>query len=263
MAYNINWLDRAGLAEPSDNWTWGDWVDYARRLSDPENERWGTTVATSAWTWMPFLWQNGGEFFNADRTEARFHSPEGIEALQLQVDMIHTYQAARPIGASGGFNNERVAMDIAGPWNLRPWREQLSFEYSVAFLPGQVERASNLGGEGFVILAGSTEQAEAYKLIEYLTTTPEIAIGFAQRWWTIPPLREAALNPATWLDPNLETFVRQMEYARSRPFVPNWENVRTIIAEAIDSALRQEVNPRTALEAAAARMNVLLEEVNR
>lgn len=261
--YNMDWLNAHGLPAPSDDWLWSDWVEYAQLLSDPDNERWGTTPADSAWTWLPFLWQNGGEFFNSDRTRALFHSQAGVEALELQVEMVHDYRAAKPLGAPGGFADERVAMAIAGPWNLRPWRDTLSFEYDFVFLPGHRERASNLGGEGFAIFSQSSHPQEAYNFIEYVTTTPEIAIGFARTWWTVPPLREAAQNPDAWPDPKLEVFVRQMEHARSRPYVPNWEQVRTIMTEAIHPALHQQIDPKSALEEAASRMNVLLDEVRK
>lgn len=40
------------------------------------------------WNWLPFLWQNGGEFLNDDRTEAMFNSPEGVEALEFWKKMV-------------------------------------------------------------------------------------------------------------------------------------------------------------------------------
>ena len=54
--------------------------DVAKKLFDDIAPKYADKNGGYTWNWLPFLWQNGGEFLNEDRTEAVFNSAEGVEA---------------------------------------------------------------------------------------------------------------------------------------------------------------------------------------
>lgn len=56
------------------------------------------------WNWLPFLWQNGGEFLNEDRTEAVFNSAEGVEALEFWKAMVQDDKSVPLQAAPTGVN---------------------------------------------------------------------------------------------------------------------------------------------------------------
>jgi len=85
--YNRALLEAAGLEEPSADWTWDDFMEYARALtldtnSDGETDQWGFINNS----WPPpyiFVWQAGGELINADFTEVPIDSPEFLEGFEF------------------------------------------------------------------------------------------------------------------------------------------------------------------------------------
>lgn len=83
LFYNKDLFDAAGLDYPDDTWKWDDLRNAAKTLTDTEAGVYGLDLPVYdknggyTWNWLPFLWQNGGEFLNEDRTEAVFNSAEG------------------------------------------------------------------------------------------------------------------------------------------------------------------------------------------
>src|SRR5690606_22118835 len=85
--YNRDLFEAAGLEEPTADWTWDDFMEYARALTldtdgDGETDQWGFINNG----WPPpyiFVWQAGGELINEDFTEASIDSPEFLEGFEF------------------------------------------------------------------------------------------------------------------------------------------------------------------------------------
>ncbi len=88
--YNRALLEAAGLEEPTADWNWDQFMDYARTLTqdtngDGETDQWGFINNS----WPPpyiFAWQAGGELINADFTEAPIDSPEFVEGFEFYLN---------------------------------------------------------------------------------------------------------------------------------------------------------------------------------
>ncbi|MCX8025083.1 MAG: extracellular solute-binding protein, partial [Thermanaerothrix sp.] len=60
LFYNKDLFAKAGMAEPTDDWTWDDLKAAAQKLSDPANNVYGLGVPADAGRFPIFVFQNGG-----------------------------------------------------------------------------------------------------------------------------------------------------------------------------------------------------------
>ena len=72
--YNADLFDAAGVDYPDkDSFTWTDFEEKARAISDPENKIWGSETIPVGWHMFSVkqTWQNGGSFYSEDFLESR------------------------------------------------------------------------------------------------------------------------------------------------------------------------------------------------
>ncbi len=86
VVYNKKLFDDAGIPYPSADWTWDDFRQIAKELSDPANHTYGVNYPVSGdldtvWRFFPGLWQLGGQIVSDDNTQALFNSQAGIDNL--------------------------------------------------------------------------------------------------------------------------------------------------------------------------------------
>src|SRR5690606_26793085 len=86
LYYNKDLFTAGGVETPSADWTWDDVRSAAEKLTDKDAGVWGMYQPVSFHEFYKVLAQAGGEFFNADKTEATFASPQGIEAATWLVE---------------------------------------------------------------------------------------------------------------------------------------------------------------------------------
>lgn len=105
MFYNKDLYASAGLAEPTPELTWDDYMTQAPKLvqdtnGDGSTDSWATGLTWARGVLSPPFWQtvlnsNGGALFDDDMNPT-FDNAEGEKALQTQVDLL----AYAPSGAS-------------------------------------------------------------------------------------------------------------------------------------------------------------------
>ncbi len=122
--YNRALFEAAGLEEPTSDWTWDTFMEYARALTldtngDGETDQWGFINNS----WPPpyiFVWQAGGELINADFTEAPIDSPEFLEGFEFYLSTAYNPEvspSADTIAEQGFgemFKAGRIAMLMGG-----------------------------------------------------------------------------------------------------------------------------------------------------
>ena len=178
VAYNLDDFELAYLKEPAPNWTWQDYLKYAKALTRDSDENgggkvWGT--ATPAW-WQVNVWENGGDLVDdpANPQRSTLSTPAAQQALQYVADLslkekvappASTPAAAQPLDA---FCAGRLAMMYATHADLPRMNKASDLRWGTLPLPrGKV--AANLGlTSGFCLIKGSKHEKEAWKLMAFL-----------------------------------------------------------------------------------------------
>jgi len=96
---------------------------------------------------------------------------------------------------------------------------------------------SMAGGASFVIFKDSAKKEAAWKLIEFLSE-PEQQTKFYELTKALPAHRAAWKAHGLADDPQVASFLEQLERVQPLPRIPEWEQIATRIYEHGESAVR-------------------------
>ncbi len=194
LFYNKDLFDKAGVAYPNNNWTWNDLLAAAKKLTldtnhDGKINQWGFAVNNIVWVWAGFVWGNGGDILNADRTKVLLQDPKAIQALNFYFGLLTKEHVSPPPGAlpeqswaGDWMTTQSVAMGLFGPW-FRPTLVTMDkpFRWDVAAPP----KSPYTGKRGSVVytdmwgMSSTTKvQKETWDFMKFLTSRE------GQQQWT-------------------------------------------------------------------------------
>lgn len=176
--YNKKMFDEAGIAYPTADWTWEDFREIAKKLTNPEKNQYGTALKPGTYqeSWYSTIYAYGGEVISEDKTKSGFDNPKTIEAMQLIENIIK--DGSMPEYSVVAENNTEelmmagtVAMTFQGSWMIPDLAssEYIKENCDIAPLPkGPNGTKSISNGLGWAASAQGEHTEEAWKLIEYL-----------------------------------------------------------------------------------------------
>lgn len=266
LFYNKTLFDKAGLAYPTDDWTWDDFRAAAKTLTDPANHIYGYGYSVSGseettWQFWPHLWQNGGQILSDDGSEAAFDSPEGVKALSLlqsmAVDDKSVYLDQTDLKFGQLFVSDRIGMITSGPWQLTDLKTG-GTKYGVVQLPGVDGDHQTVSGPDLWALFDHKDKNRAYWSTQFAQwlTSPEQDERFNVALGNLP-LRSsesgsAAVEKENQEYPGYDVLVKNAENVKNaRPTTKGYAALSVEIAKAISSVLQGDGQPEEALKKAA------------
>jgi multiple sugar transport system substrate-binding protein len=250
--YNKDLFAAAGVAYPSDDWTWEEFVATARALTqdqdgDGATDIYGFGTEATIVRAAPFIWMNGGSIVD-DRefpTRLALDSPASKAALAWFVSLQTEHRVTPDAVAEAAedslsrFVNGRMALFVDSRRAVPEFRLIETFDWDVAALPVSEQPASVLHSDAFCIAAGSAHKDAAWTFVEFANATAGQII-LAQSGRTVPS-RIALAESDTFLDPdakpaNSQVFLDAIPGIRSLPILENWSDVEGIVSNAINSA---------------------------
>lgn len=264
--------------------TWQELRDYARKLTldrngDGKFEQVGFFVPIfpasgplgdwMVWQFYPFLFQAGGDVITRDQTRVLYNSDAGVQALTLWKNIYSDLNLGTfTIDYEVAFASKQLAMALDGPWNLPRWRQIKGLDWSIAPLPaGPAKRATIVGGEYLAIFRQSQHPKEAWTFVKWMIR-PDV-----QAFWSMKsgylPIRKAVTEIKEYQEflgqnPALRAYVDQLQVSQA-PSPVDFHGLRISrhLAEAIEKATLGKADPRTVLDEAAEKSNILLGSVVR
>ena len=134
---------------------------------------------------------------------------------------------------------------ISGPWNIGEFKRRLPPElqptWMTASMPGPDGPGASLaGGASLVIFRRSRHKADAWRLLEYLSS-PDVQRQFYELTGDLPPRRASWRDPRLAENPYARAFLEQLERVKPTPKVPEWERIvdqmRLVAERAVDGKL--------------------------
>jgi ABC-type glycerol-3-phosphate transport system substrate-binding protein len=186
LFYRTDLFEAAGLAGPPE--TWEQYREYAKLLTDPSQEIFGTCLEAKAVPepvthLMDFMAQNGAHYMDAATGNAIFDSPQTREVYQFMYD-IQNVDKSSPPGALGYDNTDvytvfmqgKVAMVSQWPYfyaaSQDPAQSQIVGKVGVAPQPGG---SSALWAFGHGISSASRKKEAAWEFCKWGSETEVIA----------------------------------------------------------------------------------------
>ena len=103
LLYNKAHYEEVGLDPEAPPTTWEEFVEYSQKLTTEDHYGYvyaGGHPGAYMFCFMPFVWNNGGNFLTDDGKECIIDSPEAMEAIQLYYDLTNTYKVTPPSAVS-------------------------------------------------------------------------------------------------------------------------------------------------------------------
>lgn len=188
-------FDKEQVPYPTENWTWADYLDAAKKLTKGEgpNKVYGSEANDGLAN--IFIWSNGGEFLSKDGKACNIDKPEAVEALQFLADTYLKYKVCSPRGtAEPLFQQGKAAMSLGnGPWYSHYVLKDVKFKWDVAPMPKNKVLSVSAYGSTFAILADSKHKEEAWKFITWFLSDEQEFIRAKQFAWFPPSASVTAL----------------------------------------------------------------------
>lgn len=227
--YNRDLFRKAGVPEPSDDWTWDDFHAAAQAIGRLPGCTGGHIVSWPAMLRV-YLWTEGAEIIDDDfRTVRaddvaviaalerlagwRFHERNTLTGSSLQVTIEDSVLLSGNLGMAGPF----------GRWVVPTYRQIRDFEWDFAPLPRGKQRANAVFTVAWSISRQTRHPNEAWELVKHLTG-PEGQRQTALSGLALPTMRSVAESGA-FLDPSVKpdrdrSYLVAAEYARAMQWPP-------------------------------------------
>jgi multiple sugar transport system substrate-binding protein len=264
LVYNKKLFDQAHLAYPTASWTWDDFRNAAKRLTDPGKKQFGWAYVNDAsedtvWRFEALLWQAGGDILTPDASAPAFNSPAGVKALQLLHDMSvvdhSVYLDSGNQAYLGLFDSGKIGMLWTGPWDLSDIRDH-KVDYGVQILPGDQSHATISGPDNWVLFDNGKARTQAAEAFMTWFTAPEQVLDWSLATGDLPT-RAAATKLPGYRDyvaryPGVDVFTQNLANAtKVRPTIQGYAKVSAALGQAVQSVLLGKADPSSALSRAA------------
>jgi multiple sugar transport system substrate-binding protein len=273
VIYNKDIFDAAGVAYPSADWTWDDFRQVAKELTDPAKHIYGVNYPVSGdldtvWRFFPGLWQRGGQILAEDNSQATFNSQAGVDNLTLWQQMATVDKSvffdpndakAEPLFTSG-----HLGMFVTGPWEVEPLQTAGMENWGDQVLPGtDGDHQTVSGPDNWVILDHGTDRVNAS--IEFLQwlTAPEQELTWMMSTASLP-IRPSIMDLPGYQDfldkyPGIQPMADNLANAKNAmPTLTQWPRIVDALGQAIASVLLGKAQPQEALDQAAQEADALL-----
>ena len=270
--YNRALFDQAGVAYPTDDWTWEDLYAAAKKITKADGSVYGFACPNNnnQAGWYNLIYGNNGYVISEDKKKSGMDLPASIEAMKWMEKMINENlmppqtvmtESSEDVLLQSG----KIAMAMQGSWMLPAFRDN---EYTlkncdIAMLPKNSKtgrRPSIYNGLGWAIAKNSTRTDDAWKLVEYFGSQ-EGQLKQAQLGITMSAYNNTS---DAWKNGvpqfNLQAYLNMQDDMVIRPFSRNtvkWENA---VLDVMLRVWNKEISMEAGCKEAAAQMNAILAE---
>ena len=176
---------------------WAQLVSVSKTLTNSSHYGIGfaaqPTNGNAAWQFEPFLWSNGGHFYNLSATPA-------VQALALWTNLVKDGSAPKDVvnwtqtTVEEEFAAGREDMMVNGPWNLPALNSIKGLNYGAVSIPTRVAGQTviaPIGGEVWTIPKTNPAAEQATCGVLKYMETPSVVVYDATTNWEIPVIKTA------------------------------------------------------------------------
>lgn len=276
LYYNKKLFDEAGVAYPTDDWTWDDFLAAAEKLTkrDADGRVTQYALGMEGGKWAMWVGQAGGQVLDdlTNPSKCTLDSPQAMKGIQFFYDLMDKGYAMRSatLSQQGGdtavFETGQVAMIIQNSSRVSSFNANPNLDYDVAAVPipkgGQ--RWDYNGGAAWVMSAKSDNKEEAWAFLSWLQSKGGGESIYTQAGEIFPALRSVANSPdflALGKPANRKAFAIGGEAAKPGGFgyFPEWDELSgSIINPQLDRLWAGEATPEEVIPALCQQVNKFL-----
>ncbi len=244
--YNKKLFDKANIPYPKDGWTWDEFVDTAKKLTDASNKQYGFALRPEPDTYdlQGFIWSNGSSFVSEDGKQIKGHmnSPETIEVMKSFQSMLKDKTAVLVGGKnqqSGDdiFKAGKLAMWESGIWPLEGFKDA-KIDFGTVEPPAfKGKPVKGLVGTSAVSIAKDAKHKElAWEFVKFYSSPEAIKMRTSDLPVRISVVKELKKEE----DANVKPFYTMLERSTNTPAFllnPKWDEVNRNLSAAINAIM--------------------------
>ncbi|WP_442601296.1 ABC transporter substrate-binding protein [Paenibacillus sp. KN14-4R] len=258
MYYNKKLFDAANVPYPKEGWTWDEFKETAKKLTNPSKKQFGFGVRAEndPYDLQGFVWSNGGSFVSPDgkTIEGFMNGKETIDVIQMFGDLVKEKTATIAGGKnqqSGDdiFKANRMAMWESGIWPLNGFKEAKIDVGTVVMPAFPGKPLKGVVSESAVSMyKNSKHKKEAWEFIKYYASSDAIKLRKSDL-----PVRKSVVAELKYdQDPQYQPFFKMIEKSDNTPaflLQPKWNEINRGLTSAID-AVMQGQNAKSSFDTA-------------
>jgi multiple sugar transport system substrate-binding protein len=256
LIYNKDLFDQAGIAYPTDEWTWADAQTAAEKIRALGDDIWGYSQPITYNEFYKSIAGNGGSLLNDDFTAFTVNSPENVEVLDAMIARVrgdnHVMPNTEELAGRGDwdlFEAGKLGMIITGIWAFSTFTEKCDFNWDIVTEPGYESKAAFFFANVNCISPSSDKQEAAAKFIDAMGSDPDIVQLRLDASWELPTISDQTkLDQYLTITPpdNRKAVFDSMDYAVTPPALLEAAAATEIINNVLSTL---ETNDMTAQEA--------------
>jgi multiple sugar transport system substrate-binding protein len=233
LFYNKSLFDKAGIAYPSDSWTWEkDVLEAAKALTDTTAGQWGMIAPyTADGTWTSMVWEYGGETIDPTYSKGTLSEPSALAALKVVYDYIYKHSVSAPPNPSemvNPFTTGKVAMFFSNcDCLIGTFKDIKGFEWDIARWPkGPKGRTVELEPDGYSLSSSTKHPEQAFDLLKF-TVYDDDGVLRQSKYGTFPARKDVGQSEEYLKSPGFPAgkklqLMDVAEDARSNYFGRGW-----------------------------------------
>lgn len=232
--YNAKLFDEKAVEYPDPkNFTWTDFEEKARAVSDPDNKIWGSETIPVGWHYYSLkqVWQNGGDFYSPDYKTSMVDTPETIEAIDywagllLDGNVMPTPSQIAGIGGEGAaaelMSAGKLGMQRMGSW-ITGGLIEAGIKFNIVPEPSKARRDTITHGAFNAISGSSEHKNEAWQWINANCSTEGIYNYCSVAKFPGARRTTNKMEPKPWIaqvdwDVNWDVIPQALEYGHVLP----------------------------------------------
>jgi multiple sugar transport system substrate-binding protein/sn-glycerol 3-phosphate transport system substrate-binding protein len=265
MFYNLTLLQQAGYEGPPT--TWEEFEEMSRAVTELGGDvLGGYAYSGGASNFATYIFSRGGDIIEGG--EAVFNGPEGVEAMTLIQRMFEegiAYQPAERYGDQTDVSSNLAAFALGSTAGLKYWVSAFETnapdsEWGISPAPHSIaEPVVDIYGPSVCVFNTTPERQLASWLFIKWFTEKEQTAEWAKDSSYFPVRKSAAAEMTDFFasNPLYAQAWSWVQYGRTEPNVPGWQEVRGIIGDAMTEIING-ADVQATLDAAAKEANAAL-----
>ena len=264
LFYNKDLFDKAGQSYPTPDWKWADELVAAKKLT--KAGVWGDFQPVQFFEFYKVLAQNGGQFFNADKTAATFNDAKGLEAANWLIDKANRDKVMPTTAQMGGqddtalFKAGKLAMWHNGIWQFSGMKDA-PFKWDVSVEPGNPTKAHHFFANAVVASAKTAHHQEAFEWLSFLTASADaVKIRLAASWELPAVADQSQFSSYLSQTPpaNRKAVFDALANIVVPPVIAQQSQLHDTVTKALEKAQTGQTTVQAALDEATRQVNALL-----
>lgn len=260
MCYNKDILQANGITEPPK--TWDEFIEVCKNIKTDTNndgkddvyrfiQKWGNPAISALNTsFYPYLWQSGGEIFNAEGTALTIDSEAGKQALQFLYDLKFTHGILPEVTTSfteddciNNFAEGKAAFVEMETTNTRVF-DEAGVNYGFITSLSNKSMGTFIASDALVMLSTAKDKELTYKLIQHMLKGESMA-----QYHEVAPFPPVAKDEEYHDNPQFEgVYSTDIAALHSLPAVKSSSKIYDMLYKNIQLMMIGELTPEKVIE---------------